>query len=130
MAQGGTLAIQLSADSNVTALQQDLVVKQGSRVFLHGNSRILRIRQSQIRVEQGAQLCLYGLSLVGGTVWSADDVGTTVQVKDGKVNDCVSCDCVSCGISLSKRNCVQWYGAHKDGSAKITRVTCGGSSRA
>ena len=72
--QGGDHAIQLSVNSSVADLKQDIVIKKGNTVFLDGSARTLRIGLFQIRVEAGARLCLFNLHLVGSGTYSKNAI--------------------------------------------------------
>ena len=80
LAQGGELALWLSINSSVTDLQQDLVIKKGSSVFLDGSGRTLNVVLFQIRVENGAQLCIYNLTMAGSG--SLSDANMIMVGKD------------------------------------------------
>ena len=57
-------------------LQSDIVVPAGISVFLDGGGATVKTLRFQFRVENGARLCMYNLSLVEGTK-SAIQVGRT-----------------------------------------------------
>ena len=68
LAQGGLLALQLSASSNESVLMADMTIKTGSVVFLNGAGRTIKMADRQFVVEKGGRLCMYNLNLIDGQV--------------------------------------------------------------
>ena len=52
LAQGGVLALRLSASSNETVLMADMTIKTGSVVFLNGAGRTIKMADRQFVVER------------------------------------------------------------------------------
>ena len=65
LALGGSIAVRAAADATLT---NDIIIKEGSIVFLDGGGRTLTTGTKQFRVEREARLCMYNFRLIDGKV--------------------------------------------------------------
>ena len=65
LALGGSIAVRPTADATLT---NNIVIKEGSIVFLDGGGMTLTTGTRQFKVEREARLCMYNFRLIDGKV--------------------------------------------------------------